>query len=340
MKNFKKMTSFVLVMALIASMLSGCSTVSGPKVSEPAPVAQKASVYKAGTYTSTQQGMGGKFDVSVTFSEDAIESIEVGENKETLMVGSKAIEILPKRIIENQSLNMDVVTGATYTSYAVIYGVRDCVEQAEGDLDALLSAPLTVDTYNDLAHETDIIIVGGGLAGITTAISAVQNGGNVILLEAKDYLGGNSVLSTGTFLLGGTTIQENLGIKDNADTFYQWILENSDNAKDPVQSAWVAQHGQELIDWFARMSVNFNKEKVNSTDGSEISRGHALSPNIGTAVTTLVNYMDELGVDVRYSTKVESFIKNEKGEIIGVNATDYYGNPVEYYGKEIVVFVN
>ena len=345
MKKFKQVISLILVMAFIFAMFSGCSApvseipedkgtaFEGNEI-EPDATTTK---YKAGTYSATGTGMAGKFDITVTFSDNAMESIKIGENNETLMVGTEAIKILPKRIIENQSLNVDVVSGATYSSYAVIYGVRDCVKQAEGNLDTLLAAPVKIDTYNGLTHEADIIIVGGGLAGITTAISAVQNGGNVILLEAKEYLGGNSVLSTGTFLLGDTFIQEGLGIEDDPDTFYQWILENSNYAKDPIQSAWIAYHSQELIDYYASMGVNFNTERVNGTDGSEINRGHALSPNIGTAVSTLVDYMKELGVDTRYSTKVEGFILNDIGEIIGVSAIDYYGEPVEYYGKKIVL---
>ena len=293
--------------------------------------------YKAGTYTSTQLGMAGKFAVTVSFSADAIKSIEIGKNDETVMVGSEALKILPKRIIDNQSLKVDVVTGATYSSNAVIYGVRDCVKQAGGDLDALLSAPVKVDAYADLPRKADIIIVGGGLAGITAAISAVQQGGNVILLEEKEYLGGNSVLSTGTFLLGGTSIQKNLGLEDDPDTFYKWVMKNSENKKDPFQAAQIANNGQMLVDWFALMGVKFNTKQVNATDESKVNRGHALSPNIGTAVSTMVEYMKKLKVDVRYSTKVGGFILDGEGKVLGVNAVDSRGQPVQYFGKEIVL---
>lgn len=55
--------------------------------------------------------------------------------------------------------------------------------------------------------------MGGGLSGITAALSAAQNGAQVILLEQKEYLGGNSVLSTGDFLLGGTSLQAAQALK-------------------------------------------------------------------------------------------------------------------------------
>lgn len=294
-------------------------------------------LYNAGTYTSTKQGMAGKFDITVTFSDDAIESIEIGENKETIMVGTEAIRILPERIIENQSLNVDAITGATYTSYAILYGVRDCVQQAGGDLDALLAAPVEREIYADQTREADILIVGGGLAGITAAISAKQNGGDVILLEEKEYLGGNSVLSTGTFIFGGSSVQAGLGIVDDPDTFYAWAIENSGNRKDPVQVAMVAYHGQELIDFYEALDVHFNTNQVNSTDGSEINRGHALTPNIGMAVQTLAKRVEEMGIDVRYATRAEDLITDETGKVVGVKAVDALGNEVEYYGNSIVL---
>ena len=344
----KRTSTKILALLLVLALLAGCAAPAAPEAAQtpaaavtqtPAPTesSQPQAGYQPGAYTSTQQGMAGVFDVTVTFTEDAIASVEVGENRETLMVGSEAIRILPERIVENQSLNLDVISGATYTSYAVLYGVRDCVEQAGGDLEALLAVPVEAQSYEAETHEADIIIVGGGLAGISAAISAVQNGGDVILLEEKEYLGGNSVLSTGTFIFGGSSIQAGLGIEDDPDTFYNWALENSNYDKDPVQVAMVAYHGQELIDFFDTLDVHFNTEKVNSTDGSEINRGHALSPNIGTAVSTLVDHMNSMGIDVRYGTHGDELLLNEAGEVAGVRATGPDGQPVEYYGSHIVL---
>lgn len=293
--------------------------------------------YQAGTYTSTQFGMGGYFDIVVTFDDNAIVSIETENSNETLMVGTEAIRILTDRVLTFQSLDLDVVSGATYSSYAFIAGVKDCVKQAGGDVNALTQVPVIVDTYADDTHEADIIIVGAGLAGVTAALSAKDNGGDVILLEQKAYIGGNSVMSTGTFIFGGTTIQEGLGIVDDPDTFEAWANANSGNAKDPVQVKMVAQNGQALIDYYATLGVVFNTKKVNATDGSEINRGHAASPNIGTMVAGMRDQLEAKGVDTRFNTRVTGLITDESGTVIGVNAIDYEGNETAYYGKSIVL---
>lgn len=187
-------------------------TVGALMLSMGAAAEQEPLTFKAGTYESRQFGMGGYFNVQVTFSDHAIESISAPDNKETKMVGTEAIRILSDRIIDN-----------------------------------------------------------------------------------------------------------------------------SNGAKDPVQVAMVAYHGQELIDYYATLGVYFNEKKVNATDGSKVNRGHALTPNIGTAVSTMANLLTERGVDVRYGTKAVGLITDENGAVIGVQATDYYGEPVSYYGNHIVL---
>lgn len=99
----------------------------------------------------------------------------------------------------------------------------------------------------------------------------------------------------------------------------------------------VAYHSQELVDFFGSLGVNFNTAKVNSTDGSKINRGHALSPNIGTGVSTLVKQMEAKGVDVRYETTVDGLVTDASGAVIGVTAVNAAGEKETYYGKQIVL---
>ncbi|MSA73236.1 FAD-dependent oxidoreductase [Holdemania massiliensis] len=326
----KKLVSFILVSLLAATCVTGCSSAPAPSA---APESNTA--YKAGTYTSTQTGMGGPIEVKTTFSDAAIESIEVGDNNETLMVGTEAIRILSEKIVANQLLGVDTVSGATYSSLALINGVKDCAQQAGADIEVLQA--VEEETYADQTHEAEILIVGGGLSGITAALSAAQNGAQVILLEQKEYLGGNSVLSTGDFLLGGTSLQAAQGIEDNAEDFYQWQIDDSEGKKDPNQCRMIADNGQTLIDWFESMGVHYNTAKIDKTDGSEVARGHAVSPNIATAVSTLIGAMEKAGVDIRYQTRIDTLLVDDNGHVNGVSGTDAAGNRVEYTGENIVL---
>lgn len=164
----KKLLAFAL--CLVMALTTFCA------------LGESAPAFNAGTYTTTAYGMGGAYTLSMTFSNDEILSIDASDNHETIMVGTEAIRILSERILENQSLDLDAVSSATVTSYGFIRAVEDCVRQSGADVDALKARAITIDTYADKPHEADVIVVGGGLAGLSTAANCKKNGLNVILL--------------------------------------------------------------------------------------------------------------------------------------------------------------
>ena len=87
--------------------------------------------YADGAYEGTGKGMGGDVPVAVTVEGGKIASVEVGDNSETQGIGTKAIEQLPSKIVENNGLTgVDAVSGATITSNAIFAAVTDCLAQA------------------------------------------------------------------------------------------------------------------------------------------------------------------------------------------------------------------
>lgn len=71
--------------------------------------------------------------VEVTFDEAGITEIQIPEHSETQIISDPAFERVPANIIEYQSLQMDTVTGATISQFAIISAVADAIAQAGGD---------------------------------------------------------------------------------------------------------------------------------------------------------------------------------------------------------------
>ena len=78
-------------------------------------VGASAAEFKAGTYTAKAPGIHGDVTVTVTFTKDKIADVKV-THSETPGIGSKAAELLPGRIVERQSPQVDGVTGATMSA--------------------------------------------------------------------------------------------------------------------------------------------------------------------------------------------------------------------------------
>lgn len=102
--------------------------------------------------------------------------------------------MIPSRIVENQSITVDSVTGATITSYAVMGAVKDALTKAgantaEWQIKAEKAAP---EAFEETA---DVVVLGGGGAGLAAAISALENGAeSVIIVEKCGAVGGDTLV--------------------------------------------------------------------------------------------------------------------------------------------------
>ena len=154
MNTWKKLGAVLLASVLL---LSGCAK---------APASQSGTgSYKAGSYTAEAQGMNGAVKVTVTVDQDKIVSVTVDEHNETPGISDGAIEKLPQMIVDQQSLALDAVSGATFTSKAILEAAEKALTEAGGDLEAL-KASTEKEIAEGETETTDIVIVGAGISGI------------------------------------------------------------------------------------------------------------------------------------------------------------------------------
>lgn len=172
-------------------------------------VAKKDIPSNAVTSTASAQGMNGPVEVEVIATPEKIYSVKVLSHTETEGIGSVAVAELPEKIFKNQSYEIDAVSGATLTSNAIHDAVKAALEN--GGID---SAPFSVVVHEvkekrpDETIDTDIVIVGGGGAGMTAAIEAANAGKKIVILESQGMAGGNSIRSTGGMNAGKTPEQD------------------------------------------------------------------------------------------------------------------------------------
>ena len=178
----KKMMSVLLCALLMIGMMI--------------PASAEAIAYQAGVYTAEGQGHNGMVKVEVTFSENAIESIKVLDHNETPGVSDVPLERIPAEIVQYQSLAIDTIASATYTSNAVLEAVALCAEQAGASAEALRNVKVEKAVSTEVVEmTTDVVVVGGGGAGVAAGAAAAEQGASVILVEKMAALGGNTILS-------------------------------------------------------------------------------------------------------------------------------------------------
>lgn len=202
-RNSRILSIFLVIMLILTSC--------GPKK----PQTSTEGKFKPGTYEATEKGYAGDIKVEVTFTEDTIEKVEIKEHTETDGIGTNPIEQYPEQVVKNQSLAIDIISGATMTSEAVLKAIEDCVKQAGGNPEDLKTK---VDSGDKEAVKkgTDVLVIGGGGAGLSAAVSAAQNGAKVVLIEKEAALGGNTVRAGGPYNAVDPERQKNIQPADEA----------------------------------------------------------------------------------------------------------------------------
>jgi len=84
-----------------------------------------------GTYEGTGRGFGGDIKVEVEVKDGKVANIEIPDHGETENIAGPAIEGTPKAIIEAQSVEIDDVSGATFSSKGIKKAVMDALSKAE-----------------------------------------------------------------------------------------------------------------------------------------------------------------------------------------------------------------
>ena len=174
-----------------------------------------AATYTAGTYTASAPGNNGPVEVTVTVSDSAITAVEVTAHVETAGLSDRPIADIPAAIVEHQSLAIDAISGATYTSQAILDATADALTQAGGDVAALLAVTVSQDPVEDVEATYDVVIVGGGGAGLSAALAAKEVGASVVIVEKAGSLGGNSLLAGGAFNACDPERQANVEMSDS-----------------------------------------------------------------------------------------------------------------------------
>jgi len=173
-----------------------------------------------------------------------------------------------------------------------------------------------------LKNTADIVVIGGGPAGMATALEASKNGASVLLLEADTLLGGNAARSTGYLAFQGFEMQHREGLDDNAEIFFKDMVNEIKRQEetygiefDAELAKVFAKESATTYDWLVELGFEFNRFLPRPLQHSVNRMVDVTDTSMFTKVFSDV--LEKNDVDVRTSTRARRLLL-EDNQIVGV----------------------
>ncbi len=180
----------------------------------------------------------------------------------------------------------------------------------------------------------DVVVVGGGAAGLSAAIEAADAGAKVALLEKMPMVGGSTVLSGGIVYSTGSSILKGAGIDDSVDALVAYWSGRAEGAADEAKLRFVAERSGANVDWLVGLGVKFGLPFPTGT--SPVPRAVSTSDGGVGIIRPLKAAAEAKGVAFFLETPVTSLV-SKKGAVTGVKAKNRDGKTVTFASKAVIL---
>ncbi|MGB8330885.1 MAG: FAD-binding protein [Polyangiales bacterium] len=204
--------------------------------------------------------------------------------------------------------------------------------------------------WDDVA---DLVVVGLGAAGITTAIEARERGADVIVLDRFEGGGATAISGGVVYAGGGTHIQEEAGVEDTVENMYRYLsLEVQDAVSDqtlrdfcetsPATLKWLTDRGVPFRGTLCPVKTSYPTNEYHlyysgnepfppysehaipaprghRPDGGAFPGGRIIEPLRETAIAE--------GVRIQLQTRVSRLVVDDMGRVVGVEAQQIRSRP-------------
>lgn len=332
----KKFISILLAVILVFG-ITACTQNASTGNEEPAEVieetfdteTEEGLKFTPGKYQASAMGMRGDIKVEVEVDANSIKSVKVVDNVDTKGIADTALEVIPGKIVEGQTLAVDTVSGATMTSYGILRAAEAALKDAGADLSLLKVKADKEELKEGPIEEYDVVVVGSGASGLSAAIELTKEGSlKVLVLEKLAYPGGSSrVCGGGIWAIGDSIINKNVEVDYIADEYIEFMETLGETTLNRDLMKNIHKVSAETFDYLIERGLPVNT--TNKSLGHPQSNFPVAWANINSTVKYNEGYggkaiMDSIfeiaqenGAEVRLNSKVTSLVV-EDGSVKGV----------------------
>lgn len=190
------------------------------------------------------------------------------------------------------------------------------------------------------AETFDVVIVGGGGAGLAAAAEAARLGRSVVLLEKNPELGGSTSWSVGSITATNTPHQKKAGIQDTPAEHFDDMQKHAGAlaARDnPGLRRILVDQTNDMLEWLMGLGVVFVGPMPEPPH--RYHRMHNVVPNSRSFAYHLARHCRRLGVDIRVGIAARRLL-TEGERVVGVEAMDGAGGVRQFRTRGALVLAS
>ena len=315
------MKKIIMVVCAALLVFSGCSVGKSG-----------ANKKVSGTFRGTAQGMRAPIVVDVMVEKGEIKTVTVVQNEDSPVISDAAVNSVPQRICAQQNIEVDKVSGATITSFAIKAAVANALTEAGAVLGPYKKGSDAVKKEEKkTAEDFDVVIVGGGLAGVSAAIEFARNSNlSVVVLEKEAYTGGSARVCGGGMWVVNSEMNKKVKLDSTKEELIAFYEKRSKGA--PLNKKLIANiydKSAYVFDYFLEGGLPVSEERwYLAHPDSKLPVLDSLNNNKypwETGDSGLFHAVEKiaegLGVKIRLNSKVTELV-TEGGAVTGVKVED------------------
>lgn len=263
-------------------------------------------------------GHNGIINYEVDIQDNKIEDLKILKHSETSGIFNQVIDKLKHNIIEEQSFNVDTISGATVMTQALLKSADQAVTK-EGI--TVTPVPKKAKAGAIQHYQTDVLIIGGGEAGLVAGCRALAEGQQAILVEKNGYLGGATILNGSNVVGTGSDVAAQI-FDNNHDTpemLAQDVARESLESNYPALTDLMVNHIGPAIDFISQFAnLHYQKAQTQTPEHSINRQIELPSASSFEFIQKVSKAFTAAGGKILLDTRVENLMLNRQRQVIGI----------------------
>lgn len=292
-----------------------------------------------GKYTGSGQGKESEINLEVEVGSDKIVNVKPLDKYAPDSLADNAFKKMAQKIVDHQSVDVDVVSGASETSRGIIEGVKEALGKAQVDFAALKENSSHSNASGKKTVDVDVAVVGAGGAGVAAALAARQHGASVALIEKTISPLGASTFAGGMFA-GDSQQQKEKDAVVSKKWLYDEYMDASQGYMNSILVRRIIDESGKTVDWLNENGAIMKLVDA-GTGGSYDHIGmpatlHGYQEGGTKAVTKLIEKFKSLGGQMYFGFAGQRLLQDENGNVTGVVAQGD-GQVLHVNAKKVII---